>query len=185
MLPSITILMLRIQKETIRIPKKKKKKHCFAANICWLSYFILFFYFYIGGWIPYWVLPALRRLLLAYCTCPGWLWGWRSWWTERFWQGKPKYSEKTCPDAIVPTTNPTCHNRARGRAAAVGNQRLTASAMARPAGYLTIMRFVRSPSCSRCSFIDRSCRSVQRCHLSGKWRMMTNFFQRLLGNGGS
>jgi hypothetical protein len=35
--------------------------------------------------------------LLAYCTCPGWLWGWRSWSNERFWQEKPKYSEKTCP----------------------------------------------------------------------------------------
>jgi hypothetical protein len=34
--------------------------------------------------------------LLAYCTCPRWLWGWRIWWNE--WQGKPKYSEKTCPD---------------------------------------------------------------------------------------
>jgi hypothetical protein len=43
--------------------------------------------------------------LLAYCTCPGWLWGWRNWWNE--WQGKPKYSEKTCPDATLSTTNPT------------------------------------------------------------------------------
>jgi hypothetical protein len=24
-----------------------------------------------------------------------------------FWQGKPKYSEKTCPDANLSTTNPT------------------------------------------------------------------------------
>jgi hypothetical protein len=43
--------------------------------------------------------------LLAYCTCPVWLWGWRIWWNER--QGKPKYSEKTCPDATLSTTNPT------------------------------------------------------------------------------
>jgi hypothetical protein len=35
-----------------------------------------------------------------------WLW-WRSGWNERFWQGKPKYSEKTCPDATFSTTNPT------------------------------------------------------------------------------
>jgi hypothetical protein len=42
--------------------------------------------------------------LLAYCTCPGWLWGWGIWWNE---QGKPKYSEKTCPDATLSTTNPT------------------------------------------------------------------------------
>jgi hypothetical protein len=43
--------------------------------------------------------------LLAYCTCSGWLWGWRIWWNE--WKGKPKYSEKTCPGATLPTTNPT------------------------------------------------------------------------------
>jgi hypothetical protein len=29
------------------------------------------------------------------------------------WQGKPKYSEKTCPGAILSTTNPTCQTRAR------------------------------------------------------------------------
>jgi hypothetical protein len=49
-----------------------------------------------------------------------------------FWQGKPKYSEKTCPDATLSTTNPTFQTRARIRAAAVGSQRLTASAIARP-----------------------------------------------------
>jgi hypothetical protein len=31
---------------------------------------------------------------------------WRNWWNEE-WQGKPKYSEKTCPSAILSTTNPT------------------------------------------------------------------------------
>jgi hypothetical protein len=30
----------------------------------------------------------------AYCTSPGWLWGWRIWWNDD-WQEKPKYSEKT------------------------------------------------------------------------------------------
>jgi hypothetical protein len=43
--------------------------------------------------------------LLANFTCPGWLWVWRIWWNE--WQGKPKYSEKTCPDATLSTTIPT------------------------------------------------------------------------------
>jgi hypothetical protein len=55
-----------------------------------------------------------------------------SWWNERFWQGKPKYSEKTCPDATLATTNPTCQTRAWTRAAAVGSRWLTASAMAWP-----------------------------------------------------
>jgi hypothetical protein len=49
-----------------------------------------------------------------------------------FLTGKPKYSEKTWPDATLSTTNPTCQTRARTRAAAVGSQRLTASAMSRP-----------------------------------------------------
>jgi hypothetical protein len=31
---------------------------------------------------------------------------WRNWWNED-WQGKPKYSETTCPSAILSTTNPT------------------------------------------------------------------------------
>jgi hypothetical protein len=43
-----------------------------------------------------------------------------------FGHGKPKYSEKTCPDATLSTTNPTCETRARTRATAVGSQRLTA-----------------------------------------------------------
>jgi hypothetical protein len=61
------------------------------------------------------------------CTCPGWLWWGRIWWNED-WQGKPKYSEKTCPSATLSTTNPTCQTRA----AAVGSQWLTAWVMARP-----------------------------------------------------
>jgi hypothetical protein len=68
---------------------------------------------------------------MAYCTCPGWLWWWRIRWNED-WQAKPKYSEKTYPSATLSTTNPTCQTRAWTRAAAVGSQRLTAWAMARP-----------------------------------------------------
>jgi hypothetical protein len=93
--------------------------------------FHYFFYLNIGGWSPYWVHSALWPLL-AYCTCPGWLWEWRSWWNDQFLQGKPKYSKNTCPDATLSTTNPTCQTRARTRAAAVGSKQLTASAMARP-----------------------------------------------------
>jgi hypothetical protein len=33
-------------------------------------------------------------------------WVWSSGWYEN-WQGKPKYSEKTCPSATLSTTNPT------------------------------------------------------------------------------
>jgi hypothetical protein len=35
-----------------------------------------------------------------------WWWLWRNWWNEN-WQGKPKYSAKTCPSATLSTTNPT------------------------------------------------------------------------------
>jgi hypothetical protein len=56
-------------------------------------------------------------------VCAGWLWGWISWWNEWSWQGKPKYSKRTCPDATLFTTNPICQARARTRSAAVGSQR--------------------------------------------------------------
>jgi hypothetical protein len=62
-------------------------------GLVWLDVFFLFEYW---GVSPYWVHSALRPLL-PYCTCPGWLWGWRSWWNTRFWQGKLKYSEKNLP----------------------------------------------------------------------------------------
>jgi hypothetical protein len=35
-----------------------------------------------------------------------WWWVWSSWCNEN-WQGKPKYSEKTCPSATLSTTEPT------------------------------------------------------------------------------
>jgi hypothetical protein len=51
---------------------------------------------------------------------------------KRFLAGETEYSEKTCPDATLSTTNPTCQTGARTRASEVGSQRLTASAMALP-----------------------------------------------------
>jgi hypothetical protein len=51
---------------------------------------------------------------------------WSNWWNED-WQGKPKYSEKTCPSATLSTTK--SHMARPGletRTAAVGSQRLTA-----------------------------------------------------------
>jgi hypothetical protein len=58
--------------------------------------------------------------LMAYCVSPGWLWQCRNQWND--WQGKPKYSEKTCPSAAL-----SPHAARMGtRAAAVGSQRLTA-----------------------------------------------------------
>jgi hypothetical protein len=80
---------------------------------------------------------------MAYCTCPGWLWWWwRILWNED-WQGKPKYSEKTCPRTTLPTTNPTCQTRARTWTAVVGSQLLTTWAMPRTST-------VHSSSCILC-----------------------------------
>jgi hypothetical protein len=64
-----------------------------------------------GGWSP---TGSIRHCghQQAYCANPGWLWWWRKWWIE-IWQGKPKYSEKTCPNVTLSTTNPhmLCRDR--------------------------------------------------------------------------
>jgi hypothetical protein len=64
-----------------------------------------FFLIFLVGWDwvswycgHYWpIVPAPRDR---------WWWLWINWWIED-WQGKPKYSEKTCPNATLSTTNPT------------------------------------------------------------------------------
>jgi hypothetical protein len=64
-----------------------------------------------------------------------WGWLWRNWRNED-WQGKPKYSEKTCPSATLSTINPNLTRpRDRTRSAPVGSQQITAWAMARPRRY--------------------------------------------------
>jgi hypothetical protein len=75
-----------------------------ASYLIFMFFIIIFFIYIVGGGVQ---TGSTRHVghLLAYCTCPGWLWGWRIWWNE--WQGKPKYSEKTCPGATLSTTNPT------------------------------------------------------------------------------
>jgi hypothetical protein len=72
----------------------------------WISDY--FFFIIISG-----VRLLVLRPLVAYCTSPRWWWWWwwwwwlwRNWWNKD-WQGKPKYSEKTCPSATLSTTNPT------------------------------------------------------------------------------
>jgi hypothetical protein len=124
-------------------------------NSCFIFYFFLWLYspiFGLGrlhktfrfisvtrsrtvGWTP---LTGDQLVARPLCVCPGWLWGWRSWRNERFWQGKPKYSEKTCPDTTLSTTIPNCQIRERTRAATAGRQRLTASAMARSFCFINV-----------------------------------------------
>jgi hypothetical protein len=57
---------------------------------------------------------------------------------EWIWQGKPKYSEETCPRPLCPTTN----SHMTTRTAAVGSQRLTAWATARPSPSVTVRQSI-------------------------------------------
>jgi hypothetical protein len=75
-------------------------------------------------------LLALRPLL-AYCASLGWQWRWL--WRSRWnvdWQGKPMFSDKTCPSAtFVHHKIPHDQTGVWTRAAAVGSRRLTAWAI--------------------------------------------------------
>jgi hypothetical protein len=88
-----------------------RSKYSFQQPVLEYPQFILFYCtlkiknWYSGGWSP---IGSTRHWghQLAYCAGPGWLWWWRNWSND--WQGKPKYSEKTCPSATLSTKNPTC-----------------------------------------------------------------------------
>jgi hypothetical protein len=64
---------------------------------------VLFFYFRGVGWD----LSPLGTSATNWPTVPGPddRRAWSSWWNEN-WQGTPKYSEKTCPNATLSTINP-------------------------------------------------------------------------------
>jgi hypothetical protein len=51
---------------------------------------------------------------------------------NEYWQGKPKYLEKTCPSATLSITDPRDLTSDQTQAAAMGNWQLTASALAGP-----------------------------------------------------
>jgi hypothetical protein len=90
----------------------------------WTSFF--FFSLLVGGGVHREVHAALRPVIGTNVPVPGDCEDGEVGGMKCDWQGKPEYSEKTCPSAILSTTNPTCQTRARTRAAAVGSQRLTA-----------------------------------------------------------
>jgi hypothetical protein len=64
-------------------------------------------------------------------ACPGWLWWWRIWWNED-WLENRSTRRKPFPAPLCPPQIPLDQTRDQTRAAAVGNQWLTAWAMARP-----------------------------------------------------
>jgi hypothetical protein len=75
---------------------------------------------YRGGGVE---LSPLQAIVLALVN-DGWWWVWSSRWSD--WQGKPKYSEKTCSVPLCPPQIPHDLTLAWSHTAAVGNRRLTA-----------------------------------------------------------
>jgi hypothetical protein len=83
---------------------------CITINVRVLSQYclegmILFSGTFLNWWSTIWSTRHCGNQY-ACCAIPRWLW-WRNWWND-YWQGKPKYSEITCPSAALSTTNPTC-----------------------------------------------------------------------------
>jgi hypothetical protein len=79
--------------------------HDSGLDLRFLEMAEIFLFRTVGRWSPIWSTRHVGHWM-TYCTWPGWLWWWRIWWNED-WQGKPKYSEKTCPSATLSTTNLT------------------------------------------------------------------------------
>jgi hypothetical protein len=50
-----------------------------------------------GRWSPYRMSTRHCSHVLAYCTCPGWLWGWRSWWNEMWLAGETEVLGENLP----------------------------------------------------------------------------------------
>jgi hypothetical protein len=88
-----------------RKQRKEEEKEREKDKTIWEKEIEIQVFFFLVGWDwvswyygHYWpIVPALDVM---------WWWLWRNWWNED-WQGKPKYSEKTCTSATLSTTNPT------------------------------------------------------------------------------
>jgi hypothetical protein len=65
---------------------------------------IIFFIIISGVGLSPWYCGHFWPIVQAPDDRWGWLW---SNWRNEDWQGKPKYSDKTCPGATLSTTNPT------------------------------------------------------------------------------
>jgi hypothetical protein len=87
--------------------------------------YVIFLIRIVGGWSPNWVHSA-HQSLLAYFTCPGYCED------GKFGRGNQSTRRNPTRPPLCPPQIPLHQTRARTRAAAVGSQRLTAWAMARP-----------------------------------------------------
>jgi hypothetical protein len=107
----------------------------------------------VGGGIK---VHSTLRPPMAYCASPGWLWWWRN--RRNDWQGKPKYSERTCPSAALCTTNPTCcpyANPGRRSGKPASNRLSYGTALASRYTYYAIPAIVEKASLLiRCLAID-------------------------------
>jgi hypothetical protein len=66
-------------------------------------FFFFFFYFLGVRWVSPLGTPTTNWPIVP-PPHDRWWWMWSSWWNEN-WQGKQKYSKKTCPNATLSTTN--------------------------------------------------------------------------------
>jgi hypothetical protein len=82
--------------------------------------------------------PPIGRVVLVQTPVNRWIWS--IGWNEN-WQGKPKYSDRTCHSATLSTTNPIWPELGSN---AVGSRRLTAWAMAWPVLTDSIQTLIRS-----------------------------------------
>jgi hypothetical protein len=101
----------------------------FRYSICWHHYTFLFVLFLWVGWNGVHYYSGHYWPIVPVPDDDG-CWVWSSGWYAR--QGKPKYSEKTCPSVASSTTNPTWPDPGSNSAAAVGSRRLTAWTTAQP-----------------------------------------------------
>jgi hypothetical protein len=84
-------------------------------------------------------------------------WVWSSRWNEK-WQGKSKYSEKTCPSATLSTTNHTYSERGSNSGPELGSRPLTDWAMARP--LVLILVVAVSEGCKNFSAVLQRCQPI-------------------------
>jgi hypothetical protein len=98
----ITFQCSWIKAEPLNIILKQFLSSPTFACCLWVE--VLFMFFFLSG-------MRLSPLGMSASNCsivpaPDDIWVWNIWWNEN-WQGKLKYSEKTCPSATLSTTNPT------------------------------------------------------------------------------
>jgi hypothetical protein len=86
------------------LPWRNGIVECVACYRIGLVFKMSFFNWYSGGVESNWVHSALRPPVRLLCQSQ-WLRWWRNLWNDD-WQGKPKYSEKTCTSVALSTTDP-------------------------------------------------------------------------------